>query len=92
MSRAMPKAILILVGFVAIGLGVLHLRQQSLELRYRTAQRHREVLKGQSTLWRQQVEIAEYTSPKVIANLAGQREGDAAKSALSEKDVTGARE
>ena len=82
----MPKAILILVGFVAIGVAVLHLRQQSIDLRYQTAKIHREIQQSQGELWRQQVRIAEFTSPKVIAPPPLE-----AKSA-SDREVAGARE
>ena len=70
MGRIMPKALLVLLGLVSIGVGVLHSRQQSLELRYRAAQVHREIQKSQAELWRQQLEIASYTSPQVMQTVA----------------------
>lgn len=86
MGRHMPKAILILLGFVAIGVGVLHLRQQSFELRYRAAKAHREIEASKGTLWRQQVQIAEFTSPKAIPP------APLDPKTPSERDVAGARE
>ena len=82
----MPKAILILLGFVAIGVGVLHYREQSLAIRNQTARVHREIQESQATLWRQQVQIAEFTSPRSIAPapIDSKVKGD--------KDVAGARE
>lgn len=82
----MPKAILILLGFVAIGVGVLQLRQQSLSLRNRTARVHREIQQSQATLWQQQVQIAEFTSPKTIQPPPLEPKKNAGK------DVAGARE
>lgn len=66
MGRIMPKALLVLIGFVVIGAGVLIQRQQSLEMRYRSAQLHRQIQAAQAKLWRQQIEIAEFTSPKTM--------------------------
>ena len=85
-GRQMPKAILILLGFVAIGVGVLHFRQQSFSLRYRAAKAHKDIQAANATLWQQQVRIAEFVSPKTIlpAPLDPKK--------ASEKDVAGARE
>lgn len=69
MNRLMPKVILILLAFLALGIVVLHQRQRSLELRYQAAKIHREIQKTQAQLWRQQLEIAEYTSPKLMQSL-----------------------
>ena len=87
----MTKAIVVLLGLLAIGVGVLQFRQQSLALRYRAAQVHREIQKSQSQLWRQQVEIAAYTSPQVMQSIAAtfQRSAD---SAVEAKDLDAARE
>ena len=81
----MPKAILILVGFVAIGAAVLQLRQQSLSILNKTARVHREIEASNATLWRQQVQIAEFTSPKTIAPVPLEPK-------QAGKDVAGARE
>lgn len=69
MNRIVFKVMLILVAFLALGMLVLQERQRSLELRYQAAKIHREIQKAQSQLWRQQLEMAEYTSPKVIQSL-----------------------
>ena len=71
MGSIMPKAMLVILGFAAIGVCVLQQRQQSLDLRYRSGQLHREIQKTQAKLWRQQLEIAEYTSPQMMQQLAG---------------------
>jgi hypothetical protein len=78
MGSIMPKALLVILGLAAIGVCVLQQRQQSLELRYRSAQLHREIQKTQAKLWRQQLEIAEYTSPQVMQRMAGEATATAA--------------
>ena len=70
MGSIMPKALLVILGLAAIGACVLQQRQQSLDLRYRMAQQHREIQRTQAKLWRQQLEIAEYTSPQVMQMMA----------------------
>ena len=72
MGSIMPKALLVILGLAVIGVCVLQQRQQSLDLRYRMAQMHREIQKTQSKLWRQQLEIAEYTSPQMMQQLAAE--------------------
>lgn len=71
MGSIMPKALLVILGLAAIGACVLQERQHTLDLKYRMAQMHREIQKTQSKLWRQQLEIAEYTSPQVMQSMAG---------------------
>lgn len=83
MGSIMPKALLVILGLAAIGVCVLQQRQQSLELRYRSAQLHREIQKTQARLWRQQLEIAEYTSPQMMQQMAGEV---AARSAVADDD------
>lgn len=70
MGSIMPKALLVILGLAAIGTCVLQQRQQTLDLRYRMAQMHRDIQKTQAKLWRQQLEIAEYTSPQVMQTMA----------------------
>ena len=72
MSSIMPKALLVILGLAGIGVCVLQQRQQSLEIRYRSAQLHREIQKTQAKLWRQQLEIAEFTSPQMMQQIAGE--------------------
>lgn len=88
MNRIMYKVLVILVAFLALGILVLQQRQRSLELRYQSARIHREIQKAQSQLWRQQLEIAEYTSPKVIQSL----DTSNTTTSLDESDVEAARE
>jgi uncharacterized protein HemX len=87
MGSIMPKALLVILGLAAVGVCVLQQRQQSLELRYRSAQLHREIQKTQAKLWRQQLEIAEYTSPQVMQLMASE-----ASAAATAKDDDAARE
>jgi cell division protein FtsL len=84
----MYKVLVILVLFVALGVLVLQQRQRSLELRYQAAKIHRDIQKTQSQLWRQQLEIAEYTSPKVIQSL----DPSHAETSVDENDLDSARE
>lgn len=88
MGRIMPKVLLILVAFVALGVLVLQQRQRSLEFRYQSAQIHREIQKTQARLWRQQLEIAEYTSPKVMQQL----DPSHTTASLDDADLDAARE
>lgn len=88
MNRIMFKVLVILVAFLALGMFVLQERQRSLELRYQAAKIHREIQKAQSQLWRQQLEIAEYTSPKVIQSL----DPTATATSVDDTDLDSARE
>ncbi|MFT3788400.1 MAG: hypothetical protein QM770_19880 [Tepidisphaeraceae bacterium] len=67
----MPKLILVLLAFFTIGGMTLRYRQEQLELRHRMATLHRDLQKAQTTLWRQQLDIATYTSPATLKNLTG---------------------
>ena len=88
MGWIMPKALCILFGFAVLGALVLQERQQSLELRYRAGQLHRQIQKTQAVLWRQQLQIAEYTSPQIMQSMGG-----VARTTLTvTKDVDAARE
>lgn len=86
MNRIVIKVMLILVAFLALGMLVLQERQRSLELRYQAAKIHREIQKTQAQLWRQQLEIASYTSPKVML------EQDAAAARIDDTDLDASRE
>jgi hypothetical protein len=88
MNRIMYKVLVILVAFLALGSLVLQQRQRSLELRYQAAKVHRDIQKTQAQLWRQQLEIAEYTSPKVIGSL----EQSHTQTSIDEADIDSARE
>jgi hypothetical protein len=62
----MLKLLICLFGGAAIGVLVLELRQQHLELSHQTAQLHDEIAAHQAKLWDQQVQIAIYTAPNAI--------------------------
>lgn len=82
----MIKALLILAGLLGIGLGVLHERQRSLVLLNENARVHRAIEQAQPTFWRQQVQIAQFTSPKAIPPAPFE------PSRASDRDVANARE
>lgn len=86
MNPIMHKVLLILAAFLALGLLVLQQRQRSLELRHEAAKIHRGIQQAQSHLWRQQLAIAEFTSPKLMQSL------DADRSIDDTADVDSARE
>lgn len=62
----MLKLLICLLGAAAIGVLVLELRQQHLELSHQTAQLHDQIASRQAKLWDQQVQIAIYTAPNAI--------------------------
>ena len=62
----MVKLLICLFGASAIGLYVLQLRQQQLELGYQTAQLHEKINNQQAKLWNQQLQIAVFTAPNAI--------------------------
>ncbi|HEX4795041.1 MAG TPA: hypothetical protein VH370_14705 [Humisphaera sp.] len=62
----MVKLLICLFGAGAIGLYVLQLRQQQLELGYQTAQLHEKINNQQAKLWNQQLQIAVFTAPNAI--------------------------
>lgn len=62
----MLKLLICLAGATAIGVLILELRQQHLELSHQTAQLHDQIASRQAKLWDQQVQIAIYTAPNAI--------------------------
>ena len=62
----MLKLLLCLLSGAAIGVLVLQLRQQHLELSHQTAELHDQIRARQAKLWDQQVQIAIYTAPNAI--------------------------
>jgi hypothetical protein len=62
----MLKLLICLIGGATIGVLVLELRQQHLELSHQTAQLHDQIAAHQAKLWDQQVQIAIYTAPNAI--------------------------
>ena len=59
----MLKLLLCLLAALVVGLGLLQLRQQRLELGYEANRLHRDLQVAQLKLWRQQVQIAADTAP-----------------------------
>jgi cell division protein FtsL len=62
----MLKLLLCLISGAVIGVLVLQLRQQHLELGHQTAELHDQIRGRQAKLWDQQVQIAIYTAPNAI--------------------------
>lgn len=86
----MPKLLLTLAAFLLIGGAVIQLRHEQVELRNRMANLHRDMQRGQSELWRQQLDIATYTSPSTLRNLVPQKQRETKP--LDEASVNAARE
>lgn len=64
----MVKLLICLFASLVLGILVLQLRQQKLELNNEVSRLHRKIEDHQSTLWNQQVQIAIYTAPNAIRN------------------------
>ena len=62
----MIKMLICLLAALGLGVMVLQLRQQRLELNYKISQLHRQIESNQSRLWNQQLQIAMYTAPNAI--------------------------
>ena len=62
----MVKMLICLLAALGLGVMVLQLRQQRLELNYKISQLHRQIESNQSRLWNQQFQIAMYTAPNAI--------------------------
>ncbi|HZL36391.1 MAG TPA: hypothetical protein VFC78_13815 [Tepidisphaeraceae bacterium] len=62
----MIKILICLFGGVAVGLFVLNLRHQQLELNHQNAELHDQIKSHQAKLWSQQLQIAELTAPNAI--------------------------
>lgn len=65
----MVKPLLILLVSLGVGMALLQLRQQRLELTHQTNQIHDEIANTQSQLWEQQLRIAAQTAPNAIEAL-----------------------
>ncbi|MGA2583399.1 MAG: hypothetical protein ABSG31_08990 [Tepidisphaeraceae bacterium] len=69
----MLKLLLCLAWSMAIGVALLELRQQQLNLTYQIDALHNHIESSQSELWNQQLNIAECTAPNAVtATLKGQ--------------------
>lgn len=62
----MLKLLICLLSGASIGVTMLQLRQQHLELSHQTAELHDQIRGRQAKLWDQQVEIAVFTAPNAI--------------------------
>jgi cell division protein FtsL len=60
------KLLVCLVSGALVGIGVLQLRQQNLQLNHQCNELHAKIRGKQSKLWSQQLEIAVYTAPNAI--------------------------
>lgn len=63
----MIKLLLCLFSGVAVGMFVLNLRHQQLELCHQNAELHDQIKSQQAKLWSQQLQIAEFTAPNAIS-------------------------
>jgi hypothetical protein len=66
----MLRFLLAVVGGLIIAGILLGLRGERLRSRHQIALLHQQLLQRQATLWRQQLEIAAFTSPEVVDTLS----------------------
>lgn len=62
----MIKLLICLFSAAAVGLFLLNLRHQQLELRHHNAELHDKIAAQQARLWNQQLQIATFTAPNAI--------------------------
>jgi len=67
----MLKPLLCILSIFGIAVGLLHLRQQRLNLMYQTNRLHNQIESRQAELWNQQLQIAIYTAPNAIQQTVG---------------------
>lgn len=70
----MVRILLCLLVGVGIGITLLMIRQQRLELQYESNKIHDEMLDTQRQLWRQQVQIAAATAPAALDTVLANHE------------------
>lgn len=70
----MLKLLMCLCFTAMLGVLMLQLRQQRLELNFQTNRLHNEIRRSQAVLWNQQLQIAIYTAPNAIARTVGDHE------------------
>jgi hypothetical protein len=70
----MLKLILCLFSSVLLGVLMLQLRQQRLELNHQSNKLHNQIEAHQAKLWNQQLQIAVYTAPNAISHTVGAHE------------------
>lgn len=86
----MLKLVLSIFVTLAIGVCLLQLRQQRLELNYQTNQLHRRLQNLQTELWNQQLQVAIYTAPNAIEQTVGQPPSAAAVTPMVNVPLTAA--
>jgi cell division protein FtsL len=64
----MLKLLITLVLSTLIGVLLLQLRQQRLQINHQTNQLHQQIESAQIKLWNQQLQIAAYTAPNAVFN------------------------
>jgi cell division protein FtsL len=69
----MLKMLLCILCAFLIGICLLQLRQQELELRHQTADLQMRIQAKQARLWNQQLEIAVYTAPNAMTQTIAQQ-------------------
>lgn len=69
----MLKLVLLIASATVIGVLLLELRQQRLEMNYQTNTLYDQIEQCQAKLWNQQLQIAIETAPNAIAKTVGQR-------------------
>jgi len=67
----MLKLLLCLFASVLLGVLMLQLRQQRLELNHEANKLHNQIESHQAKLWNQQLQIAVYTAPNAISETVG---------------------
>ena len=67
----MLKLLLCIAFCVVLGITMLQLRQQRLELNFQTNRLHNQIRQSQAKLWNQQLQIAIYTAPNAITRTVG---------------------
>ena len=70
----MLKLLLCLCFSTLLGVMMLQLRQQRLELNFQSNRLHGQIRQSQAKLWNQQLQIAIYTAPNAIAKTVGDHE------------------
>ena len=70
----MLKLLLCLFSSVLLGVLMLQLRQQRLELNHQANKLHNQIEAHQAKLWNQQLQIAVYTAPNAISQTVGAHE------------------
>ena len=69
----MLKLLLCLAFTISLGVAVLQLRQQRLELNFQTNRLHNQIRSSQAKLWNQQLQIAICTAPNAITKTVGEK-------------------